>query len=76
MPLISVRRTLFESPGLWNKFDLDCILGKGDQLFKFIDKYRYLGVEGLPQEFMIENCQINVELMEKKTGEITAVAYL
>ena len=76
MPLISVRWTLFESPGLWNKFDLDCILGKGDQLFKFIDKCRYLGVEGLPKEFMIENCPINVELMEKKTGEITAVAYL
>ena len=28
------------------------------------------------QEFMIENCPINVELMENKTGEITARAYL
>ena len=28
------------------------------------------------QEFMIENCPINVELLENKTGEITATAYL
>ena len=37
MSLISVSWTLFKSPGLLNKFDLDCILGKGDQLSKFID---------------------------------------
>ena len=51
MPLISLSRTLFKSPGLSDKFDLDCILGKGDQLFKFIGKFRYLGIEDLPQEF-------------------------
>ena len=43
MLLISVSWTLFKSPGLWNKFDLDCILGKGDQIFKFIGRFRYLG---------------------------------
>ena len=36
MSLISLSWILFKSPGLWDKFDLDCILGKGDQLFKFI----------------------------------------
>ena len=76
MSLIAVSWTLFKSPGLWNKFDLDCILGKGDQLFRLIGKFRYVGVEDLLQEFMIENCQINVELLENKTGEITARAYL
>ena len=76
MSLIAVSWILFKSPGLWNKFDLDCILGKGDQLFRFIGKFRYVGVEDLLQEFMIENCQINVELLENKTGEITARAYL
>ena len=48
MSLISLSWTLFESPGLWYKFDLDCILSKGDQLFKFIGKFRYLGIENLP----------------------------
>ena len=49
MSLISLSWTLFQSPGLWGKFDLDCILSKGDQLFKFIGKFRYLGIENLPQ---------------------------
>ena len=46
--------TLFRSLGQWNKFDLDRILGKGDQLFKSLCKYRYLGIEDLSQEFLIE----------------------
>ena len=33
-------------------------------------------MEDLPQEFMIENCLINVELLENKTREIKAGAYL
>ena len=32
-----------EYPGLWNKFDLDCISDTRDQLYKFIGKFRYLG---------------------------------
>ena len=49
-----------------------------DQLFIFIGKFRYLGMEDLPQEFMIENFLINAELLENKTGEITAgrICYL
>ena len=65
--LISVCWTLFKSADLWNNFDLDCVLGKGNQLFKYIVKFRNLGAEGLPQEFMTENCLINVELLENKT---------
>ena len=30
----------------------------------------------MPQDLMIENYPINVELLENKTGEIAAVAYL
>ena len=33
-------------------------------------------MEDLPQEFMIENCPINVEFLENKTGEITVGTYL
>ena len=61
---------------MWDKFELDCILARGDQLFKFIGKFRYLGVEDLPQEFLLENYSMNVEFVENKTGEITAGAYL
>ena len=52
--LISVRRILLRSLGQWNKLDLDGILGKGDQLFKSFGKFRYLGIEDLPQGFLIE----------------------
>ena len=33
-------------------------------------------MEDLPKEFMIENCLIKVELLENKTGEISAWVYL
>ena len=55
MSLISVSWTLFRSPGLSDKFDLDSILGKEEQLFRCVGKFRYLGMEDLPQEFLIEN---------------------
>ena len=67
---------MFRSPGLWDRFDSDSMLGKGDQLFKFIGKFRYLRMEDLPQEFFVEITSINMEFLENKTGEITAGAYL
>ena len=67
---------LFKYPGIWDKFDLDCILREGDQLFKFIEKLRYIGMEKLRQEFLVENNSITVEFLENKRGEITAGAYL
>ena len=33
-------------------------------------------MEDLLQEFLIENCFINVEFLENKTGEVTAGLYL
>ena len=33
-------------------------------------------MEDLLQEFLIENCSINVEFLENKTGEVTAGLYL
>ena len=73
MSLMSITWT---SPGLWDKFDLYSILGKGDQLLKFIGKFRYLGIEDLPQEFLVENVSVNVKFLEDKTGEVTAGACL
>ena len=76
MSFMSVSWILFKSPGMWDKFELDCILARGDQLFKFIGKFRYLGVEDLPQEFLLENYSMNAEFLEDKTGETTVGAYL
>ena len=65
-----------KSPGLWDKLDLDSILGKSDQLFKITSKFRSLGMEDLPQEFSIKSCSINIKLLKNNTGEITAGTYL
>ena len=71
MSLMSVCWTLFKFVSIWDSFDLDCILQKGDFLFKSLNKYRYLGLE----EFFIENLSINIEFLNFTTGEITAGAY-
>ena len=33
MSFMSVSWILFKSPGMWDKFELDCTLAKGDQLY-------------------------------------------
>ena len=47
MSPMSVIWTLLRSPTLWDKFDLDCILGSGNQLFVFLRKFRNLRMEDL-----------------------------
>lgn len=61
---------------MWGEFDLNCILGQGDQLFKFIGNIRYLGMEDLPQTFLVESTSINAKFLENKTAKITAGTYL
>ena len=48
--IMSVCWTLFKSVSIWDSFDLDCILQKGDLLFKSLNNYKYPGMEDLPQE--------------------------
>ena len=45
-------------------------------MFKYLDKFRDLGIEDLPQQILIEGFAVNVQFLENKTGEIIAVAYL
>ena len=75
MSLVSVTWTLFRSLVMWVKFDFN-LLGKGGHLFKFIGKFRYRGVEDLPQELLVEKPCISVKFLETKTREITAGTYL
>ena len=49
MSFISVCWT-FMSVSIWDSFDLNFILQKGDLLFKSLNNYRYLGMENLPHE--------------------------
>ena len=60
MSLMSVCWALFKSASIWDSFGLDCILQKGNLLFKSLNNYRNLEMEDLPQEFFIENSAINV----------------
>ena len=76
MSLMPACWTLFKSASICNSFDLDCILQKGDLLFKFFNNYRYHGMEDLPQESFTENSSINVEYLNNRTREINAGAYL
>ena len=75
MSLMSVCWTLFKSVSKWVFFDLDCILQKGDLLFKSLNNYRHLGMEDLPQDFFIENVSINIEFLNIRTGEITLTRF-
>ena len=75
MPLMSVSWTLFKLPYFCELIDLDSILQKRDESFKFINRFRNLVVEVLPQRFLIENCLIDIEFLENRLGQITAGAY-
>ena len=60
---------------MWDLFDLDSILQKGDKLFKSLHKFRYLGLENLLPVPLIENHFKNADFFENKTGEIAPGAY-
>lgn len=45
-------------------------------MFKSLNNYRYLGMEGLPQEIFIENFAVNAEFIYNRTREITVGACL
>ena len=69
---MSISWTLFKLTHSWNLVDLDSTLQKGDESFKFINEFRYLGVEDLPHEFLIKKiCLIDADFLENRTGEIT-----
>ena len=69
--LMSVCWTLFKSTGILDFLEFDCILQKGDLLFKSLNNYICIRMEDLPQKFWIEDLSINVEFLNNRTGEIT-----
>ena len=51
------------------------MIKKGVFLCKSLNNCRYLGMEELPQQFIIKNSSINLEFLINRTGGITARAY-
>ena len=55
---------------------LNCVkitlLDKDDQLLQRVEKFKYLWLENLPQEFLLKPSPINVKFLENKTVESTA----
>ena len=45
-------------------------------MFKSRGKFRYLGIEDFPKEFLREGFAVNLQFPENKTGEIAAGTYL
>ena len=76
MALIAVYWTLLKRISLWKTAYLDCILQKGDDLFKKLNLRRILSVDDLPQNCKIEDVSLNLDYLESKTGEIVFNAYL
>ena len=60
MSLMQVCLVLFKSASIWDYFDLDGILQKGDLLFNSLNNCSYLWMEDLPQEFFTENSAIKL----------------
>lgn len=66
----------FKSISLWEKFELYCLWGIGDQLFEFNCKFRYLAWYGTLTTRGLEKYSLNMEFLKDKTREITAGPYL
>ena len=76
MSLVVVCWSLIKSISRWDGIDLDRILGKGDELFKSLNKFKLLEVEDLPTTIEIYSHSINIASLENRTGEITSSTYL
>ena len=58
MALMSICWTLFKRVALFDCLELDSILENGDQLFKTIQLFRYLGIDDLPTSFYFQRMSI------------------
>ena len=53
MSLMAVCWNMFKSVARWDGYDLDRILQSGFQLFNFLNMFRVLGVDDLPERVSI-----------------------
>lgn len=76
MSFISLSQTFVRSTGQWDKFEWDSTLGNQYQLFKYLSKFRYLGIENVSREFLMEGFHINGQFVENSTKENKAEEFL
>ena len=76
MALMAICWMLLKRIALWKPADLDCMLQKGDDLFKRVNLMRILSVDNLPQSCKIEDVFLNLDYLENEIGEIVFHAYL
>ena len=73
--LMAVCWSLIKSISRRDSIDLDPVTGKGDELFKPLNKFKLLGVVDLPTKIEIYSHLIDAALLENRTGEITSSIY-
>ena len=59
---------IIKSPGVWDKLGLDFTLGKGDQIYKFIVKFKMSWERRLPTR-NLDKKTINTKFFENKDGK-------
>ena len=56
---------------LWNTWDMDYILEKGDELYKSLNIFTPVNIDELPQHVNIEGCLLTVRLLSQEQGNIS-----
>ena len=56
---------------LWNTWDIDCILEKGDELYKCLNVKTPLNIDELLQHVNIEGCLLTVRLLSQEQENIS-----
>ena len=59
---MAVCLSLIKSISRWDGIDFDQILGKSDELFKSLNKFKLLGVEDLPTKIEIYSHSTDIAL--------------
>ena len=68
--LTSACWTLYKNCSSFTKFDLDCILDYGDNLFKSLGLSRSIYVDELPNHFEINDCVFDMDCVAIETAEM------
>ena len=72
MHVSRLSKLVIKSPDLWDTFDLDCVLGKGKQLFKVTDKYRNLGIGRLTTRVLCRRLLLSIAEIKNFIQQIGA----
>ena len=66
----SICFSVFKKVSRWRKNDLDCVLEKGDRLYKVLNVAHYLSFPEVPTNVTIGNLNINIRVIEERFGSV------